>query len=206
MRQWEWGGRVGARWYRAGVVGLAAVLMGVGGAACAEEEAPQGTRQVDEFSEVGDCLGPDPERSGSYTQCDCDDPEATGEIIEMVTDVGPSAPPLCPPRTDELVDAEQGPVVDGDVASLPQTWCLRNLDPPHPGDPGAGGGELLEQDCFTVAESGAIQEVACDGSGPAPPQHRLVGISETVDGCPPVTAEPVELASVPPQVLCAGPV
>jgi hypothetical protein len=174
--------------------------------ACGTEEVPQGTQQVDELSEVGDCLGPDPQRSGGYTQRDCDDPEATGEIVEMVTDMGLGSPPLCPPGTDELVDAEQGPVVDGDIASLPQTWCLRNLDPPHPGDPGVGGGEMVEQDCFTVDPAGTIQEVACDGSGPAPPQHRLVGISETVDGCPPGTVEPIELTSFPAQVLCAGPV
>jgi hypothetical protein len=195
---------VSARRYGGLVGGLAVVLMGT--MACGTEEVPQGTQAVDVLSEVGDCLGPDPQRSSGYTQRGCDDPGATHEIVEMVTDMGLGNPPLCPPGTDELAPARQGPVVDGDIASLPQTWCLRNLDPPHPGDPGMGGGEMVEQDCFTVDAAGTIQEVACDGSGPAPPQHRLVGISETVDGCPPGTAEPIELTSIPPQVLCAGPV
>lgn len=207
MRQRKQGRRGPAASYGGvvvGVVGVVGVLIVTVG--CGEEELPQGTQQIEEMSEVGDCLGPDPRRDGGYTPRDCDDPEATGEIVEMVTDMGLADSPLCPPGTDALIDAEQGPVVDGDIASLPQTWCLRNVSPPHPGDPGVGGGELVEQDCFAVHAAGTIQEVACDGSGPTPPQHRLVGIVETVDGCPPGTAEPIALTSFPPQVLCAAPV
>jgi hypothetical protein len=186
------------------MLGLGGLLVGMTG--CGQDDVPEGTQQVDEMSEVGDCLGPDSTRQGGYVQRACDDPAATGEIVEMVTDMGLGTPPICPAGTDELVDAEQGPVVDGDVASLPQTWCLRNLDPPHPGDPGAGGGELMEQDCIAIGTAGDITEVACDGSGAAPPQHRLLAVTDAVDSCPPRTVDPIETTSFPPTVYCGGPV
>jgi hypothetical protein len=197
--------RLARAWWIGGLaLGLAGSMASL--VACGQEQLPEGSQQVEELAEVGDCLGPDAGRQGSYRARGCDDPEATHEIVEMVTDIGPGNPPLCPPGTDEVVDAEQGHVVDGDIASLPQKWCLRSLEPPHPGDPGVGGGELVEQDCLVVDAGGTIGEVACDGSGPAPPQHRLVGIADTVDGCPPGTVEPIELDTFPTQFLCAGPV
>lgn len=177
----------------------------VGVAGCSEaEEGPEGSRRVDEMSEVGDCLGPDPDRQGGYVQRDCDDQEATGEIIERV--VGSETPPFCPPGTDELVDAEQGMLVDGDIASLPQVWCLRNIDSPHPGDPGMGGGEVLEQDCIDDAV-GRVREVPCDGTGGVQPRYRVLAVLTTTGGggCPPETIEPIDatigLSSVR---YCAG--
>jgi hypothetical protein len=199
---WERGDRAVARRYGALLVGLASVLVGAAG--CGQEDVPEGTRQVDEMSEVGDCLGPDSRRPGGYVQRDCDDPEARGEIVDMVTDMGLGTPPICPEGTDELVDAEQGPVVDGDIASLPQTWCLRNIDPPHPGNAGMGGGELGVQDCIAISPNGDIVEVACDGTGDAPPQHRLLAITEAVESCPPGTVDPIETTSIPPRVYCGG--
>jgi len=179
----------GARRYGAVVMGLVGVLVGVAG--CSEvEEGPEGSRRVDEMSDVGDCLGPDPDRQGGYVQRDCDGHDATGEIIERV--VGFARPPFCPPGTDELVDAEQGMVVNGDIASLPQVWCLRNLEPPHPGDPGMGGGELLEQDCIDDAV-GRVREVSCDGTGGVPPRYRVLAVITTIEGaCPPETIERID--------------
>jgi hypothetical protein len=188
------------------ILGLAAAVVVVVTVGCGEQEQlPRDAQPAAEPTEVGDCLGRDPRRAGGYTPRRCDDAESTHEILAMVTDLGRADRPLCPPGTDELLPAEQGPVVDGDIASLPQTWCLRSLEPPHPGDPGMGGGELVEQDCIVDA-AGAIDEVPCDGRGPAPPQHRLVGVVEVAEACPPGTVEPVELDVTPPQVLCTAPV
>jgi hypothetical protein len=122
----------------------------------------------------------------------------------MVRDAGAESSPVCPVGTDLLVDGEQGPVVDGDIAAVPQTWCLRNLEGPHPGDPGEGGGELVPRDCFAVDAAGEVSEAACDGRGRTTPERRLLAIEETVDDCPAAATDQIELNSHPPRVLCAS--
>ena len=181
----------------AGLTGVASVVL----AACSQT-SPPGAEAIDQYSDVGDCLRPDTGRSQGFLQADCDDPEATVEIIEMVGALGLESPPLCPPGTDLLVNGEQGPLVDGDIAAVPETWCLRNLEPPHPGDPGQGGGELVPGDCFAIAENGEITEVPCTG-GSARPEHRLLANERTAEACPAETADPIELNAIPPRVLCA---
>jgi hypothetical protein len=188
-----------------GAAVVAALVAGATVGCGQQEQLPPDAQPAGEPIEAGDCLGRGSHLAGGYSPRGCDHAEATHEILAMVTDLGRADRPLCPAGTDELLPAEQGPVVDGDIASLPQTWCLRNLEPPHPGDPGMGGGELVEQDCIVDA-AGAIDEVPCDGRGPAPPQHRLVGVVDVAEACPPGTAEPIGLDVTPPQVLCAAPV
>lgn len=184
----------------AGLAALASVAL----VACGQE-TPPGAEAINEYSEVGDCLRPDPATLEGFLQAGCDHPDATVEIIEMVRTAGVESPPVCPPGTDLLVDGEQGPVVDGDIAAVPETWCLRNLEPPHPGDPGEGGGELVTEDCFVIAEDGEISEVACAGGGQSRPQHRLLAVAAAADECPAGTRDPIELNSYPPRVLCAAP-
>lgn len=187
---------------RAGAAGLAGIAS-LALLACGQD-TPPGAEAIQDYSEVGDCLRPDPATLDGFIQADCDNAGATVEIVEMVRTAGAEAPPVCPPGTDLLVDGEQGPVVDGDIAAVPETWCLRNLEPPHPGDPGQGGGELVPDDCFAIAADGEITEVACDGGGRTQPEHRLLAIEETEEGCPAGTADPIELNSYPPRVLCAA--
>jgi hypothetical protein len=184
-------------------------------------DAPDGSHTIDELSAVGDCLAPAAADGDSFVQADCGGDVATVEILDMVP-AGDTAP-LCPIGTDLLVDGRQGAVVDGDIAALVETWCLRNLAAPHPGDPGAGGGELIEGDCFAVAEDDTITEASCAGTpAPAPttgttpttagratppaPQHRLLALVERPEDCPVETSDPIELTSFPPRVLCAGPI
>lgn len=103
-----------------------------------------------------------------------------------------------------LIDARQGVVFEGRITGMPETWCLRNLQPPHPGDPGVGGGQLLVGDCFNIAAGGEIGEVACDGSGTAAPENRLLAVTATTAECPPETTEPIEvITALPPEVLCS---
>jgi hypothetical protein len=172
-------------------------------AACGQD-TPDGATAIHEYSQVGDCLRPDPSTLDGFLQADCDHPDASVEILEMVRDAGAASSPVCPAGTDLLVDGEQGPVVEGDIAAVPQTWCLRNLEGPHPGDPGEGGGELVPRDCFAVDAAGEISEAACDGRGRTTPERRLLAIEETVDDCPAAASDQIELNSHPPRVLCAS--
>jgi hypothetical protein len=172
-------------------------------AACGRD-TPEGATAIQTYSQVGDCLRPDPATLEGFLQADCDSPDASVEIVEMVRDGSAESSPVCPSGTDLLVDGEQGPVVDGDIAAVPQTWCLRNLEAPHPGDPGQGGGELVPRDCFAVDAAGEISESACDGRGRTAPEHRLLSIEEAGDDCPDGATDPIELNAYPPRVLCAA--
>ena len=184
----------------AGLLGLVPLLL----AACGGD-TPDGAEEISDYSQVGDCLRPDPDSLDRFLQADCGSDAATVEIIEMVDSAGMEPPPVCPAGTDLLVDGEQGPVVDGDIAAVRQTWCLRNLDGPHPGDPGMGGGELVLDDCFAIDARGAITEAPCEPEpGDPTAEHRLVAVADTPDACPAGTdTEPIELNSAPRQVLCA---
>lgn len=173
--------------------------------ACGGAETPEGGVEIDEFSEVGDCLGPDPAHVDRFVSRDCDDADATVEIIEMkATRIVPTIEASCPPGTDLLLDAKQGPLHEGQILGLPETWCLRNLEPPHPGDLGMGGGELLAEDCFTVAGTGEIDEIPCDGPATAGTQYRLLAIVGSVHECPAGTTDPLDITGdlLTPEVLC----
>ena len=95
-----------------------------------------------------------------------------------------------------------GGEIDGQAA----IWCLRNLDEPHPGDPGVGGGELVTGDCFALGVAGAeatrdVTELPCKSDTP-PPQYELMATVTRSEDCPPRDAEPIEMASPRFVVLC----
>jgi hypothetical protein len=197
-------GPTGRRRPSMAIAGAGALSLAVGALGACGGATPQGAEAIRDYSQVGDCLRPDESTLESFLQAECDSAEATVEIIDMVRSEGAGSSPVCPPGTDLLVDVEQGPVVDGDIAAVPQTWCLRNLEAPHPGDPGEGGGELVPDDCFAIDTAGEIGEVACDGAGRTPPQHQLLAIEDTAEACPTNTTDPIELNSSPRRFLCAS--
>lgn len=171
--------------------------------ASCSSDTPEDSVQIDELSEIGDCFGVDPEDLNRLVPEDCDDPAATVEILSMELMV--ASEPECPPGTDVLIEAQQGSVFEGTIVGLPETWCLRNLEPPHPGDLGMGGGQLLAGDCFYVSAGNEIIEVACDGSGTGMPENRLLAVVESTGECPAETTDPIELTSfLPPKVLCSA--
>jgi hypothetical protein len=85
--------------------------------------------------------------------------------------------PRCPARTDFVLHiTESSPALDEDGdGSVPQGYaCMRNLEAPHPGDPGGGGGPLtIVGDCVYRSKAGEVRETACDGSGAHAPQFRI---------------------------------
>ncbi|CAM5414049.1 hypothetical protein SXANM310S_06196 [Streptomyces xanthochromogenes] len=104
----------------------------------------------------------------------------------------------CPLATDFVLYLSEGaPAVRGYA-------CMRNLEPPHPGDPGAGGGPFtVVGDCVYAAGSDQVRETPCDGSGAHAPQHRVATAVARRALCPPSTTLYVQLTGPQPPVGCA---
>ncbi|MGW7195514.1 hypothetical protein [Streptomyces chryseus] len=128
-----------------------------------------------------------------------DDEPATGEPV--------TGRPACPPRTDFVLHiSESRPALDEDGdGSVPRGFaCMRNLEEPHPGDPGNGGGpRAVVGDCVhTTTRKGRVEETACDGSGAEPPEFEVAAAVDRRAQCPPATALYVQLGGGKP-VGCA---
>lgn len=174
-------------------------------AACGDDPPP-GSEKVEVASAVGDCLRPDPAREGGYLQAGCE-AGATVEITDIVERTGSG--PYCPAGTDVVADGAEGPLSGGRIDGPASVWCLRNLAPPHPGDPGMGGGELVAEDCFALGEPGGggaeegatVTEVPCAGGATAP-QYRLRATASRTEDCPAKGSTPIELTTPRRLVLC----
>jgi hypothetical protein len=115
----------------------------------------------------------------------------------------------CPPATDFVLHiSESAPASDEDGdGAVPRGYaCMRNLQGPHPGDPGGGGGpHTIVGDCVYEAGDGRVQETACDGSGERSPEFEVVRAVGRRAQCPPATRLYVQLDGGRP-VGCARPV
>ncbi|MBV7698647.1 hypothetical protein [Streptomyces sp. TRM70350] len=195
----------------AGVV-LAALLMGCqapaaeGGPGPGLSPAPTGASgfgavflAVDECSSFG---------TTSFTEVPCSGERAAARVVARYdgrVDDGPT----CPATTDFVLHiSEQRPSDDEDGdGAVPQGYaCMRNLQPPHPGDPGGGGGpRTIVGDCVYDAGGGKVRETACDGSGRERPEYRVTKAVGARADCPATTALYVQLGGADP-VGCARPV
>ncbi|WP_338898179.1 hypothetical protein WBG99_23345 [Streptomyces sp. TG1A-60] len=119
--------------------------------------------------------------------------------------------PLCPPTTDFVLHiSEPRPssgADEGGDGSAPQGYaCMRKLQPPHPGDPGGGGGpRTIVGDCLYGAGRGEVRETACDGEGRHDPEYEVTAAVDTKARCPAATDLYVQLGGGRP-VGCAVPV
>lgn len=99
--------------------------------------------------------------------------------------------------------------------------CIRNLEPPHPGEPGGGGGlGIVVGDCVSARPSSTgdgeqdIDETRCDGTGTHPPTHQVTSIGTGglfPTECPPGTDLRFTIASTfsalpTDKLACAAPV
>jgi len=151
---------------------------------------------VDECSSFG---------STSFTEVPCTSERAAARVVARYDGtVGDG--PLCPATTDFVLHiSRQSPSSDEDGdGSIPQGYaCMRNLEPPHPGDPGGGGGpRTIVGDCVYGSGSGQVRETACDGSGGKKPQYQVAKAVARRAQCPAATALYVHLAGAQP-VGCA---
>ncbi len=112
---------------------------------------------------VGDCVAPKNNNAVGYREVWCSDPAALAKI-EEVADTGRAgllATAACPANTDIVLNTFD--FAQPLTGSNQGTACARNLKPPHPGDPGNGGGEIGDGDCVYLAGT-LVQETECGGS------------------------------------------
>ncbi|WP_435863913.1 LppU/SCO3897 family protein [Streptomyces spongiicola] len=115
--------------------------------------------------------------------------------------------PACPAATDFVLHiSEHRPEFDEDGdGSVPRGYaCMRNLEPPHPGDPGGGGGpHTVVGDCLHGSSVEQVRETPCDGSGAHRPEFRLESAVDERSRCPGSTDLFVELPVGEAPVGCA---
>ncbi|MCX5557882.1 hypothetical protein [Streptomyces sp. NBC_00038] len=154
---------------------------------------------VDECSSFG---------TTSFTEVPCTSERAAARVVARY-DGKVADGPSCPANTDFVLHiSETRPASDEDGdGAVPQGYaCMRKLAPPHPGDPGGGGGpRTVVGDCVYSSGSGEVRETACDGKGDKPPEYKVTSAVEDRSQCPPSTDLYVQLGGVKP-VGCARPV
>ena len=156
---------------------------------------------VDECSSFG---------TTSFTEVPCTSERAAARVDGPVRRQGVGRPAL--PVDHGLRPAHQrdsGPPSDEDGdGSVPQGYaCMRKLQPPHPGDPGGGGGpRTIVGDCVYGAGRGEVRETACDGRAGHNPEYKVTSaVDATARSARPSTALYVRLGGDRP-VGCAVPV
>ncbi|MEV5879704.1 hypothetical protein AB0L75_36935 [Streptomyces sp. NPDC052101] len=149
-----------------------------------------------EFLAVGECSS---FGTTSFTEVPCAGERAAARVVARY-DGAVTDGPLCPATTDFVLH------ISAQAAIAPGYACMRNLEPPHPGDPGAGGGpRTIPGDCVYDSGDGQVRETACDGSGQRKPQYKVTKAVTDRALCPGSTVLYVQLGGNRP-VGCARPV
>ncbi|MFF0299582.1 hypothetical protein ACFYZU_12870 [Streptomyces sp. NPDC001651] len=189
---------------------LAALLTGCQGPAASPEDGPPSTSAtapvpgghgavflaVDECSSFG---------RTSFTEVPCASERAAARVVARHDGTVRGGPP-CPGTTDFVLHIsaqDRTSDEDGDGA-VPQGYaCMRNLTPPHPGDPGGGGGpRTIVGDCVYGSGDGQVRETACDGEGEHEPGYKVTRTVDRRSRCPSSTALYVKVGGEKP-VGCA---
>ncbi|MFH8463794.1 hypothetical protein [Streptomyces sp. NPDC017991] len=152
----------------------------------------------------------------SFTEVPCTGERAAARVIARHDDRAGAGRP-CPATTDFVLHiSERRPSADEDGdGAVPQGYaCMRNLEPPHPGDPGGGGGpRTIVGDCVYSAGAAEVRETSCDGtsggtnegtSGGRAPEYKVTEAVERRSDCPASTELYVQLGG-PEPVGCARP-
>jgi hypothetical protein len=123
-----------------------------------ETSAPTGAWKagqcVTPAGRVGDVEGATFRRTG------CDAHDAAAKVTKMTASGFFGAPVACPDDSDAIVKVQQDHLdLTEDVA------CVRNLQAPHPGDAGQGGGLFRPGDCvLDPAQGTSVKETPCAGT------------------------------------------
>ncbi|WP_435861419.1 hypothetical protein [Streptomyces tauricus] len=143
----------------------------------------------------------------SFTEVPCTSERAAARVIARYDGRAGEGQP-CPATTDFVLHiSEQKPSADEDGdGAVPQGYaCMRNLEPPHPGDPGGGGGpRTIVGDCVYSAGAGEVRETACDSTAEKNPEYKVTEAVERRSDCPASAELYVQLGG-PRPVGCARP-
>ncbi|MFB8024338.1 MULTISPECIES: hypothetical protein [unclassified Streptomyces] len=138
---------------------------------------------------VGDCAGPDTSESkDGFQPLDCDDPKATIKALQVKDGEMFAGAVECPAGTDEIISVKVSFGGDASAGLPSKTICGRNLSGDHPGDAGAGGGQLVVGDCV----DDQAKEVACASGG-----NKVLALAKTAEECPAAADNPIELFPSP---------
>ena len=144
----------------------------------------------------------------SFTEVSCGSERAAARVVAR-HDGTVRDGPRCPATTDFVLHiSEQRPSSDEDGdGAVPRGYaCMRHLQPPHPGDPGGGGGpRTIVGDCVYDLGDGKVRETACDGGDKRKPEFKVVKAVDDRSECPASTVLYVRLGGTSP-VGCARPV
>ncbi|MFB8772922.1 hypothetical protein VSS16_09280 [Streptomyces broussonetiae] len=197
---------------RGGVVGLVVVAVAVtacqvgGGPPRARPSAVLHSGYGRVFLGVDECSS---FRAPGFTEVSCASERAAARVVARHDGAVRDGPP-CPARTDFVLHiSERRPASDEDGdGHVPRGYaCMRSLQPPHPGDPGAGGGpRTIVGDCLYGVGGGRVRETACEGGGEGGPraEYQVTAAVGSRDRCPAPTSLYVRLDGVRP-VGCARP-
>ncbi|MEC4018103.1 hypothetical protein [Streptomyces sp. H27-D2] len=161
-----------------------------------EQPSPSASGYGETFLGLRDCSS---RGRTAFQEIACGSERAAARVIAR-HDGSRSEGPRCPDRTDFVLHIAARPR----PAAQPQGYaCMRNLEPPHPGDPGGGGGPLtIVGDCVYTSRLGEVKETACDGSGERAPEFTVTAAVRARPGCPASTQLYVQLGGNRP-VGCA---
>lgn len=151
-----------------------------GGGGLRDSTAPSGYGVV--FLGPADCSS----RGDVVREVSCRSEKAAARVLARYTGA-PSEGPACPPPTDFVLHISRSS--PSQEAAVPGGYaCMRNLESPHPGDPGQGGGPLtVVGDCVYGSREGEVRETACDGSGERPPEFEVGSAVKRRGLCPDTT-------------------
>ncbi|MFD9486001.1 hypothetical protein ACFWBX_18825 [Streptomyces sp. NPDC059991] len=144
------------------------------------------------FLGPGDCAA----RGQAFREVPCTSERAVAQVSVRSEGARTAGAAGCPLNTDFVL------YIGGDGAS--GYACMRNLEAPHPGDPGMGGGPFtVVGDCVYHAGADQVKETPCDGSGANPPEFKVTSAVPRRPDCPASTALYVELPGGGDGVGCA---
>ncbi|MEV7112823.1 hypothetical protein [Streptomyces anulatus] len=134
------------------------------------------------FLGPGDCSSRGPEIREVF----CRSEKAAATVLARHLGTPSSGPP-CPDATDFVLHVSE--TGTGARSRLTTGYaCMRNLEPPHPGDPGRGGGPLtVVGDCVTASRAGEVTETACADTGGRAPRYRVESAVRQRAQCPGTT-------------------
>lgn len=132
-----------------------------------------------------ECAAPEPGQKDVYRKVPCGDPKAVARVTYRMESgkAWPFSATSCSETTDFVIDVPISlAMLEGTRATGEGYACMRNLKPPHPGDPGGGGGPRIEVgDCVHSGpkKNDTIEEVACRTKGKKNgATHKIIKILE----------------------------